>query len=386
MLCRAGEIRRVRALLRESPVVALLGPRQAGKTTLARQVSDGFGMEVHRYDLENPVDVARLSDPMLSLGRLRGLVILDEVQRRPELFPALRVLADRPRRPCRFLVLGSASPALLRQSSETLAGRIAHHVLGGFSMEEVGAARLGTLWLRGGFPRSFLARTDRESLRWRRDFIRTFLERDLPQMGITIPSSTMGRFWNMLAHAHGQIWNSSGFASSFGTADTTVRRYVDLLTSLFMVRQLPPWHENLGKRQVKSPKIFLSDPGLLHALLDLPARRDLEGHPKLGASWEGFGVEQVVRRMGARPEECFFWATHAGAELDLLVVRGRRRRGFEFKHASAPGVTPSMRIALHDLKLDRLEVIHAGEHTYPLAPKIRAVALRNLMRDVVPLA
>ena len=373
-------------MLRRSPVVAILGARQVGKTTLARMVAEGQRGPVTFLDLEDPADVARLAEPVLALGGLRGLVVLDEVQRLPEIFRALRVLADRPRRPARFLVLGSASPDLLRQSSESLAGRLAFHELGGFSLEEVGAEKLARLWLRGGFPRSFLARSEKVSGDWRRDFVRTFLQRDLPQLGITIPSETLGRFWSMLAHYHGQVWNASEFARSFGVADTTVRRYLDTLAATFVLRILPPWRENVGKRQVKSPKVYVADSGILHTLLGVGEGRDLERHPKLGASWEGFGIEQVVACLRARREECFFWSTYAGAELDLLVIRGRHRLGFEIKRTAAPSLTPSMRAAMKDLGLDRLDVIHAGAETFPLAPRVRAVSLSRLLTDLLPLA
>jgi predicted AAA+ superfamily ATPase len=372
----------VTALLRHHPVVAILGARQVGKTTLARTIARDATGAVTWFDLEDPDDLARLAEPALALRELRGLVVLDEVQRLPGLFAVLRVLADRPRRPARFLVLGSASPELLRQSAETLAGRIAFHELRGFSLAEVGIRAWPRLWLRGGFPRAYTAVTDAASARWRRDFVRTFLERDIPQLGIDIPAPTLRRFWSMLAHYHGQIWNASELARAFGVADTTVRRYLDLLTAAFVVRQLPAWFENLGKRQVKAPKIYLADSGLLHTLLGLTSRRDLERHPKIGASWEGFALQETIDRLGARPEECFFWATHAGAELDLLVVRGRKRLGFEFKRTAAPTLTRSMRSARDDLRLERLDVIHAGAHTFPLAPDVRAVALSRLTEDL----
>ncbi len=382
---RPWHLRRVAQLLGRSPAVAILGPRQVGKTTLVAGLRQSWKGPVAAFDLEDPADLARLADPMLALRPLRGLVVLDEVQRRPELFPALRVLADRPRTPARFLVLGSASPDLLRQSSESLAGRLAFHELGGFSVEELGEARLDQLWLRGGFPRAFLARSGRESLEWRLDFVSTFLERDLPQLGVSIPAATLRRFWTMLAHYHGQVWNASEFARSFGVSDMTVRRYLDLLAATFVVRILLPWHENIGKRQVRSPKVYLADSGLLHALLGLGTREDLERHPKVGASFEGFAITAVVDRLRARWGECYFWATHAGAELDLLVVRGRTRIGFEIKRTVAPAVTPSMRAALKDLKLSRLDVIHAGDRTFPLAPRVRAVAISRLLHDLAPL-
>lgn len=383
---RPWHLGRIRQLIKRSPVVAILGPRQAGKTTLADGLRRSWKGPVAAFDLENPGDLASLADPMLTLQPLRGLVVLDEVQRRPDLFPVLRVLADRPRSPARFLVLGSASPELLQQSSESLAGRLAFHELGGFSVDEVSAARMDQLWLRGGFPRSFLARSGHESLDWRLDFVSTFLARDLPQLGVTISSTTLRRFWTMLAHYHGQVWNASEFARSFGVSDMTVRRYLDLLAATFVVRILLPWHENLAKRQVKSPKIYLADSGLLHALLNIGSREDLERHPKVGASFEGFAIAAVVSRLRARWNECYFWATHAGAELDLLVVRGRTRIGFEIKRTVAPAVTPSMRAALNDLRLSRLDVIHAGDRTFPLAHGIRAVALSRILDDLTPLA
>ncbi len=367
-------------------MVGLLGMRQTGKTTLARQfAANRAEARVHAFDLENPADVARLTDPLLALEPLRGLVILDEIQHRPELFPVLRVLADRPRTPARFLVLGSASPDLLRQTSESLAGRISYLRVEGFGIDEVSADQRDRLWIRGGLPRSFLARSDADSREWRENFIDTFLTRDVPQLGISTPATTLRRFWSMLAHYHGQIWNGSEFARSFGVSHTTVRRYLDQLTATFAVEQLQPWHENLRKRQVKSPKVYLSDSGILHALLGLTEQIDVERHPKLGASWEGFMLQQVVRRLGARRSECYFWATQAGAELDLLIVRGRHRIGFEFKRSSAPSVTPSMRIAMQDLGLDRLEVVHAGSETFPLGKGLRAVAASRLKEDLAAL-
>lgn len=385
MIRRVDHLRRLTGLLREFPVVGLVGPRQVGKTTLARALARGWRGAVTYLDLESPADLARLADPVLALGPLRGLVVIDEFQRRPDLLAVLRVLVDRPRRPARFLVLGSASPDLIRGSSETLAGRIAYHELSGFSLAEVDPARLGALWLRGGFPRSFLARTEPASWRWRQQFIRTFLERDLPALGLRLGADTLHRFWAMLAHYHAQVWNASELARAFGVADTTVRGYLDLLASAFMVRLLTPWSENLAKRQVKAPKVYLRDPGLLHALLGIRTADDLERHPKVGASWEGFMLSEVIQGLVAEPRECHFWATHGGVELDLLVIRGRRRLGFEFKRTSGPSVTRSMHVALADLRLERLDVIHAGESTFPLAPKIRAVAAHRILADLPPL-
>ncbi len=382
---RARHLATVSGLLKRHPVVAILGARQVGKTTLAADLAARReGGAVH-FDLEDPEDLRQLADPKLALQDLRGLIVIDEVQRRPDLFPVLRVLADRKRHPARFLILGSASPDFLRQSSETLAGRIIYHELPGFALDEVGPRSLHALWLRGGFPRSYLAAGDAESLEWRRGFIRTFLDRDLPQLGTGLPAPTLHRFWTMVAHYHGQTWNSAELARALDVSQPTVRRYLDLLTAALVVRQLPPWFENLGKRQVKSPKAYITDSGLLHALLDLESREDLERHPKVGASWEGFALGETLARLGAFPEECFFWATHSGAELDLLVVRGSRRLGFEFKRTTAPRLTPSMRMALDDLKLDRLDLIHAGEKTFPMAERVRAIPLQRIWKDLEPL-
>ena len=374
---RAGA--EVRRLLRQAPVVAILGPRQVGKTTLARVVAASWRGPTVRFDLEDPRDLAQLDDPMIALADRRGLVVLDEIQRRPELFPALRVLADRRPARCRFLVLGSAAPDLLRQGSESLAGRIAFHELRPFALDEVGADVLHRLWRRGGFPRAFLARSEAESLEWRRSFIRTFLERDLPQLGISVGATTMRRFWQMLAHLHGGILNSSELARAFGVADTTIRRYLESLEGTFMVRTLRPFHASISKRQVKAPKVYVADSGLLHSLVDIPSESALASHPKVGASWEGFLLETVVALLGARDDQCYFWATHAGAELDLLVVDGQLRRGFEFKRTAAPTVTPSMRSALRDLNLDRLDVVHAGAESFRLAPRVYATAASRMM-------
>ncbi len=378
MIERPREVKTLIKLLKHYPVVGIIGARQVGKTTLARILLKYIHRDTTYYDMENPEDLARLADPMFTLKGLKGIVVIDEIQRLPEIFPILRVLADRPRASTRFLVLGSASPELLRQSSETLAGRIIYHELGGFSLDEVGKMNYPRLWLRGGFPRSYMASSDAASDEWRRGFIRTFLERDLPQMGIAISSNTLHRFWSMLAHYHGQIWNASEFGRSFGVADTTVRNYLDILSSALVVRQLKPWHENISKRQVKSPKVYIIDSGLLHTLLGIKSRIDLERHPKSGASWEGFVIEQVIRWAGFREEECFFWATHGGAELDLLVIRGRERLGF----TSSPRATPSMRSAIADLKLQQLYVIHAGEETFHIERKIKAIALSRLLVDL----
>jgi predicted AAA+ superfamily ATPase len=385
MIDRKQEVEAIQGLLQRHPAVGVIGARQVGKTTLARLLIQKTKGPSSYFDLENPEDLARIADPMLALKDLKGLVVIDEIQRQPNLFPVVRVLVDRPKPATHFLVLGSASPDLLRQSAETLAGRIVYHELDGFSLEEIGIQNHMQRWLRGGFPRSYLARTQAESDEWRQGFIRTFLERDLPQLGITIRSTTLRRFWTMLANYHGQIWNASEFGRSFSVADTTVRNYLDLMTSALVIRQLSPWHENISKRQVKAPKIYIADSGMLHTLLGLRTLKDLEGHPKVGASWEGFVLEQVIHRLTARVEECFFWATHGGAELDLLVVRGQRRMGFEIKRTTSPQITSSMRYALSDLHLRSLDVIHAGEKTFPMDKKIRAVAFGRLLQDIQPL-
>ena len=382
-VAREHHLRRVRLLLREFPVVAILGARQVGKSTLARQLAAARRGPTHWFDLENPVDLARLADPGLELRPLRGWVVLDEIQRLPDVFPLLRVLADRPRAPARFLVLGSASPSLLRQTSETLAGRVGFHHLDGFGLREVSSP--DRLWLRGGFPLSYLARSEAASRRWRDGFIQTFLARDVPELGSLVPSTTLRRFWTMLAHWHGQIWNGAEFGRAFGVSHTTVRRYLDLLTSVFVVRQLQPWHENIAKRQVRSPKVYIQDSGILHALLGLASREDLVSHPKVGASWEGFAVGQVVNLLGAAAEQCFHWSTHSGAELDLLVLAGNKRYGFEIKRTEAPRLTASMRSAFETLKLDRLEVVHAGDKRFALAKGIGTLPASSLAATLRPL-
>lgn len=385
MINRPLELHTLLKLLKANPVVGVLGARQVGKTTLARLLQKQIKSETHYYDLENPEDAAQFHEPMLLLKPLKGVIIIDEIQRIPGLFQILRVLADRKNISSRFLVLGSASPVLLRQSSESLAGRIAYHELKGFSMEEVGIFNHEKLWLRGGFPKSYLLLSLAQSHDWRQNFIKTFLERDLPQLGSQIQSTTLRRFWSMLAHYHGQIWNASEFGRSFGVADTTVRNYLDLFTAALVMRQLQPWHENIRKRQVKSPKVYFVDSGLLHTILNIRTQSDLLGHPKIGASWEGFAIEQIRHHLGANQEECFFWATHSGAELDLFVIRGKKRLGFEIKRTSSPRVTSSMSSALKNLNLKSLDVIHAGDKTFPLAKNIRAVSMQRLTQDIKPL-
>src|SRR6266446_10016017 len=375
MIARKTDVRLVRTALRRSRVVALLGPRQCGKTTLAREFVPADS--VNYFDLEDPQSVARLAEPNTTLRPLKGLVVIDEIQHRPELFPLLRVLADRRPLPARFLILGSASPDLLSQSSETLAGRLETVLLEGFRLGDLGPRAQGRLWMRGGFPLSYTAKNETDSFAWRRQFLQTFLERDIPQLGIQIPAVALRRFWNMLAHYHAQIWNGAELARALAVGESTVRRYLDLLTGVFMLRQLPPWFENLSKRQVKAPKVFVRDTGLLHALLGVANQRDLELHPKVGASWEGYAVEEVLKAL--RPDEAFFWATQQGAELDLLLFKHGRRIGVECKRTDAPVITPSMRIALADLKLDELQVVYPGHKRYALAKDVEVVPLSELV-------
>jgi predicted AAA+ superfamily ATPase len=328
------------------------------------------------FDLENPVDVRRLSAPMQALEAQTGLVIIDEIQRQPELFELLRVLVDRPDNAARFLVLGSASPHLVRDVSESLAGRIGFVDLSGFDVTEVSSAERTELWVRGGFPLSFLADDDATSMLWRQDFIRTFLERDIPQLGITIPAETLRRFWTMVAHYHGQVWNAAQLARSLGASENTARRYLDILAGAFLVRVLPPWFENIRKRQVKAPKVYLRDTGILHALLQLGTFQDVTGHPKLGSSWEGFALEQVLTTLQTR--DAYYWATHGGAELDLLVSMAGKRYGFEFKYADAPGTTRSMHVAMEDLRLEHLWVVYPGHEEYGLTERISVVPVESV--------
>ena len=363
--------------LERSRVVALLGPRQCGKTTLARQFVTPDSTAY--FDLEDPLSLARLDEPMTALRDLTGLVVIDEVQRRPELFPILRVLADRTPLPARFLILGSAAPDLLRQSSESLAGRMETVPLSGFSIADVGMSAHEVHWLRGGFPLSFLATSDSNSVAWRKSFIQTLLERDIPSFGLGTPAPTLFRFWTMVAHYHGQVWNAAEPARSLGIGETSVRRYLDLLEGVYMVRQLQPWHENLKKRQVKSPKVYIRDSGLLHQLLGIRTLPELLSHPKCGASWEGYVIEETISSV--QPDEIYFWATHAGAELDLLLFKDGRRFGVEIKRADAPRLTPSMRTALEDLRLDRLLVVYPGDRRYPLSERVEVVPLQVLCTE-----
>ncbi|MBS3906325.1 MAG: ATP-binding protein [Syntrophaceae bacterium] len=374
MIKRPFYIEQLSSATRRSPVTTLLGPRQCGKTTLARIFAEG--KKATYFDLESQPDLQRLQNPELMLGSLNGIVILDEIQIMPKLFNVLRVLVDRPKNRTRFLVLGSASPGIIKNVSETLAGRVEFVELSGFDLREAGADSWEKLWVRGGFPRSFLARSDEDSLVWREGFIRTFLERDIPQLGVTVSAAAMRRFWTMLAHYHGQTWNASELARSMGLSDKTVRSYLDILTGTFMLRQLQPWHENIAKRQVRAPKIYFRDLGLLHSLISLTDFHSLSGHPRMGASWEGFVLEQVLQIL--KPSEAFFWATYQGVKIDLFFLRRGRRFGVEFKFNEAPKATKSMHAALETLTLSHLWVIYPGKHKYPVHEKITVWPLRDI--------
>mgnify|MGYP003956952781 FL=1 len=372
MLKRQAYYSAIEKAVIRSPVTAILGPRQCGKTTLARNF--GRHNQSHYFDLESVVDQRRLQNPELMFDSLEGVIILDEIQLQPELFSTLRVILDRPENRNRFIVLGSASPQLVKQSSETLAGRVEFIELSGFTLSEVD--NLQNLWIQGGFPRAYLAESEEDSAVWREGFIRTFLERDIPALGITIPSTAMRRFWTMLAHYHGQNWNGSELGRSMGLTDKTVRSYLDILTATFMVRQLQPWHENINKRQVKSPKIYFKDSGILHSLLEISDYQQLTGNPKLGASWEGFALEQTLQII--RPNAPYFWSTYSGAKVDLFFIKHGVRYGVEFKYSEAPKATKSMHIAVEDLSLDRLLIIHPGKDSYPINNKIEAISLDSL--------
>ncbi|MCP4799553.1 MAG: ATP-binding protein [bacterium] len=360
---------KIKKALSRAPVVALLGPRQCGKTTLAKEIESS-----HYFDLESPADQNRLINPEMALESLSGLIIIDEIQLKPELFNILRVLVDKKSVSCQYIILGSASPDIIKHASESLAGRIEFIDMSGFDLTEIDNSN--TLWVRGGFPRSYLAKNNDNSVAWREDFIRTFLERDIPQLGINIPPVTMRRFWTMLAHSHGQTWNGSELGRSIGATDKTVRKYLDVLTGTFMTRQLQPWFENIKKRQVKSPKIYIRDSGIMHTLLGIENHRQLLSHPKLGASWEGFALEQVLNCL--KIDQAYFWATHSDAELDLLFFSGSKRYGVEFKFSEAPKTSRSMRVAIDDLNLEKLWIVYPGEHAYAIDDKISVMPLSKL--------
>lgn len=375
---RTDEIDLLNARFRSNPIVAILGPRQCGKTTLARQFADQWPKDITFFDLENPRDLRQLEEPLLALENQEGLIVLDEIQRTPDLFPVLRVLADRPNKKTKFLILGSASRDLMRQSSESLAGRISYLEIGGFSLDLVGTAKKEKLWIRGAFPRSFLASSEAASYQWRQDFIATFLERDIPQLGFNIPSKSLGRFWQMLAHYHGQIFNASEIGKSLAVSDHTAQRYLDLLSATFMVRQLRPWNYNTKKRIIKRPKIYFRDTGILHALFDLPEKKDVLSHPKLGASWEGFALEETIKAIRLKENEIFFWGVHAAAEIDLVFQKNGRLYGIEVKYTQAPGFTSSMRMASEELALKHLWVIYPGSETYALNKNMTVIPLTKL--------
>ncbi len=363
--------------LGRSPVTILTGPRQSGKTTLARTFLSEES--ANYFDLEDPLSLARLEEPRTALDPLRGLVVIDEVQRRPDLFPVLRVLADRPNRPAHFLILGSAAGDLLQQGSESLAGRMERIQITGFTLPELGETASARLWRRGGFPPAYLAHSEADSAAWRKEFMQALIERDLPQWGVRVPAAALLRFWTMVAHYHGQIWSATEPARAMGVSPTTTRRYLDLLTDALMVRQLQPWHANIGKRQVRSPKVYVRDSGLLHQLFGLDTEKALLSHPKVGASWEGFVIEQVL---ATEPhDEAFFWATHQGAEIDLILRRGDRLFGVECKRADAPRMTPSIRIAMADLHLSAVAVVYPGAKRYPLGEGVDAVPLAALAKS-----
>lgn len=377
---RTTFLRRIGECFRSHPMVGILGPRQCGKTTLARDFIRTLGNKrIHYFDLEDPEHLNRLSDPKLALSHLEGLIVIDEVQRMPELFPLLRVLIDRKPRKQRYLILGSASRDLLRQTSESLAGRIVYLELPPFTVLEADNVR--RLWLRGGFPPAYLAKSNADSMTWRKAYVSTFLERDLPSLGIDCSANTMRRFWMMLAHWNGQVFNASEFARSLDVTSPTIKRYLDILAGTFMIRILKPWHANIHKRQVKSPKVYFQDMGIMHALLNVPDHASLESHPKIGSSWEGFALEQVIRLYRAGAEECFFWGTHTNAELDLLITRGNKNIAFEFKYSSTPRITRSMHSALRELELDRITIVCPGNTTYPLAENVRVTNLEQLAQE-----
>jgi len=380
---RTIEIDILKRLLKDNPIVAILGPRQCGKTTLSRQFSRIWNTKITVFDLENPRDIQRLQEPLLALEGAEGLIIIDEIQRYPDFFPVLRVLVDRSKK-AKYLILGSASKDLIKQSSESLAGRISYLEIGGFSLRHVGTGQLEKLWVRGSFPRSFLASSEASSYRWRQDFIATFLERDIPQLGFKIPAKTLGQFWGMVAHCHGQIFAASEIGRSLGVSDHTAQRYLDLLSGTFMIRQLQPWFYNTKKRLIKRPKIYFRDAGILHTLLSIENKEDLLSHPKLGASWEGFILEEIIRCLQLREDEVFFWGVHTGAELDMVFKKQGRLYGVEIKYAQAPSLTPSMRSAILELSLRHLWVVYPGKETYPLSRNITVIPATHLEKITLP--
>ncbi len=378
MLDRTRYKLQIRTALKRSKITAILGPRQCGKTTLSREISRH--QSTHFLDLESPSDRTKLQNPELYLSNIPGLVIIDEIQQMPELFPVLRVLSDKVQNNGRFLILGSASPDIIKKASESLAGRVEFVDLHGFDISETGTDEINRLWLRGGFPLSYLAENENDSIAWREGFVRTFLQRDIPQFGINIPPETLRRFWTMLAHSHGQLLNSSQLASSMGMSDKTIRSYIDILSSTYMIRPLPPWHANLKKRQVKSPKIYIRDTGLLHHLLGITTMDTLMGHPQSGASWESFVIEQIMRINPIL--QSYFWSTYSGAELDLFTILGNKRIGIEIKFTETPKTTKSMHSSIKELDLSKLYVIYPGSDRYPIHELIEACPLSDFINEI----
>lgn len=372
---RTHDLKIIKKLINSFPITAILGPRQSGKTFLAKQINHN-----HYFDLENPRDLARLENPQTTLESLNGLIVIDEIQRKPEIFPLLRYLSDHVKNQS-YLILGSASGKLMKQSSESLAGRIGYYSLGGFSINDIGIKNIKNLWIKGGLPRSFLAPSEEKSFLWLENYISTFLERDIPQLGITIPSQTLRKFWIMLSHYHGQILNYSELARSFGISDMTVRKYLDILSSTFMIRILQPWHENIGKRLVKNPKIYIRDSGIFHSLLSIDRSSQLWTHNKLGASWEGFALECVLQSLGKRNEEVYFWSTHAKAEVDLFWRNKGENWGIEFKYSDAPKTTKSMRITINDLQLAHLWIVYPGSNSYKIDDKISVLSMNDFQKE-----
>lgn len=375
-IVREADIKKAKRLLKSNPVVALLGPRQCGKTTLSHQITHQIKTEQHFFDCENPKDLQRLSDPLTALTDLKGIVVIDEIQRTPDIFPVLRVLVDQAKE-VKYLILGSASPHLLKQSSETLAGRIAFMEMSGFHQENVPSYKIETLWIRGGFPRSYLARNEKESLQWRQNFIATFLERDIPNLGLQIPARMLQRFWSMLAHYHGQLFNASEIGRSLGVSDHTARRYLDLLAATFMIREIRPWFYNTKRRIIKTPKIYFRDSGILHALLSIENKRGLLSHPKLGASWEGFALEEVIKFLEIRENQVYFWGVHTGAEIDLVFEKNGRLYGVEVKYTQAPAISASIKAAIEELSLKHVWIIYPGKQKYPLAKNMTVCPLTD---------
>ena len=371
MIRRKKEQERIKKKIEQFPVTAILGPRQCGKTTLAK----GFSFS-HYFDLENPRDLARLDNPQFTLEELEGLIVIDEIQRKPELFPLLRYLTDNNQNQ-KYLILGSASKDL-KQSSETPAGRIAYHYLSGFNLSEVGKENWKSLWLRGGLPLSFLAENDETSFAWREHYITTFLERDIPQLGISIPSNTLRRFWIMVSHYNGSVVNFSEIAKSFGISDFTVRKYIEILENTFTIRLLQPWYQNIKKRLVKRPKLYIRDSGIFHALQTIETNEQLLTHPKLGASWESFALENVILHLGISPEKFYFWRTHNGAEVDLFWQKNGKNWAIKFKFADAPRMTKSIHAALRDLELEHLWIFYPGKDKYRLSEKVTVFPLNLL--------